>query len=122
MTCFALSALLFTACDKEESGADASTPTYTLSISPETFAVGETFTITITGDNVNDYSDWSACYNPVGKSGNCLMPNFKDGSMEAVITQDLADVYGVGEYEFYAHSDIGDVKTDTITVTLTAAE
>ncbi len=111
LSIFAISALLFTSCEKSD---DNGTDSYVLKITPSTVAIGEDITLTVTGDDAEDM-DWSACFNRVDDgTGSCLMPNFVDGTMTQTISESL---FSAGEYKFYATS--GDIKTGYTTITVT---
>ncbi len=118
--CFALSALAFTACEKEDSTSseDLSGYDYTLTISPSTVKVGDDITLTVKGDGVNDMI-WMACFNRVDDgSGSCLVVTFVDG----VATANLSSTYfSAGEYKFYASSGstTDAIKTNYASVTVT---
>ncbi len=106
--CFAIAALSFTSCDKESED----TAGYTFSISPSEVTIGESITLTITGDNVGDMS-WTSCYtNSTTGAGSCLMPGFVNGVATISTTG-----WDAGEYQFYAECTDADVKTNYAYVT-----
>ncbi len=109
--CFAISAILFTACQKEESteSGSESTDGYTLTITPSTVTIGEDMTLTVTGDGAEDL-EWLACFE--GPISNCLMYPITGGEL----VYNVSSALSAGEYTFHAAS--GDLETNSVTVTI----
>lgn len=109
-----LATVAFVGCDKsDDNEMESSTSSYTLSISPSTAKIGDTVTLTVTGDDVDDYS-WQACYSSTSNSANsgCWAPNTSS-------TWTYTVALDAGEYEIYATSMSGDHSTNKSTFTVT---
>ncbi len=103
----ALSAMLFTSCEKEDDNGGSSSEGYTLTITPTTVAIGETVTLAITGDGAEDLS-WYACFE--GPVSSCLSTPITGGELEYTVT------LSAGEYTFHATS--GDHETNNAQLTI----
>ncbi|MFI3286149.1 MAG: hypothetical protein R3Y08_05785 [Rikenellaceae bacterium] len=117
LSCFALSALIFTACDKEDNTDVQAEDGYTLTISTDEPKIGDDITLTITGDNVNDMT-WLACFNRVDDgSGSCLATPSTNGKIVVSLS---ASSFKAGEYKFYAsyHGD-EELHTNDVLITIT---
>ncbi|MFI3332339.1 MAG: hypothetical protein SNI51_02745 [Rikenellaceae bacterium] len=112
LLCFAISAILFTSCEKEES--TSTVDGYTLKITPSTATIGDDITLTISGDGAEDMI-WVACFNRVDDgSGSCIAIPSTNG---VIVVSTSALMFSAGEYKFYATSD--DEETNYASVTFT---
>ncbi len=110
--CFAISALMFTSCDKEDFADEA----YKLVVNPSTASIsaGNTITFTVVGDGSEQYS-WTGCFEPTsdgGSTGSCFV------LMNGTLTLD-ADFFLEGEYKIHAECSDLDAETAYTAFTIT---
>ncbi len=108
-----LASVALVGCEESVENGDNTEVTYTLTITPATASVGDTVTMTVSGDDADDYS-WQACYSSTTDSTNNGCWSYNDSSSWTYTVS-----LGAGEYKIYASSKSGDHTTSKATFTVT---